>query len=201
MHEKPIALICFSMNLYFCHTPLAVWNQLSILRFVISRTTTMQLYKLGMTIPVYVRLDWKQHDTTCVIGADNMTYITHMHAPMLDKSGTVKYTKVYNTINIYKKFPTTPITNYDKPERRMLPNILPTNVERIKDSIVFGEAKAHKWQNSSWAHAVDIITHDKHLHAYPELDKEFVEPPNIHIHQPLHDVSTSAYKDVIVLLT
>ena len=84
MHEKPSALIRFSMNLYFCHTPVAVWNQLSILRFVILGTTTMQLYKLGMTIPVYVRLDWKQHDTMCVIRADNMTYITHMHALMLD---------------------------------------------------------------------------------------------------------------------
>ena len=76
----------------------------------------MQLYKLGMTISVYICLDWKQYDTMCVIKADNITYITHIHALMLDKSKTVKYTKVYNTINIYKKIPITPITNYDKPE-------------------------------------------------------------------------------------
>ena len=114
MHEKPIALIWFSMNMYFCCTPVSIWNQLSILRFAISRTTTMELYKIGMTIPVYTRLRWPQHATTCILGADNMTYVTYMHTPLMKDNGKLSFSHTYNTLNIWEKFPTVPIANYDE---------------------------------------------------------------------------------------
>jgi len=110
------------------------------------------------------------------------------------------YLHAYNTINIWEKFSSTPIANYEEPNRRMLLNILASNVDQLVDSIVFNEQKANKWQNSSWGHAVDILNQNRHLHDYPHLNIDFVNPPNIHIHTPLHDVSTSSYKHVKVLL-
>ena len=53
MHSKPIAIVRFSMNLYFSHTPLAVWNILSLLQIAMSCTSTMNLYEVAMTILVY----------------------------------------------------------------------------------------------------------------------------------------------------
>ena len=200
MHEKPIALIRFSMNMYFCRTPVSIWNQLSILRFAISRTTTMELYKIGMTIPVYTRLRWPQHATTCILGADNMTYVTYMHTPLMKDNGKLSFSHTYNTLNIWEKFPTVPIANYDEENRKPLPDITASNVERFVDSIVFDKTKAEKWQNSSWQHAVETITDDRHLHAYPNVNPPLVTPPNIHVHTPLHNVSTQSYKDIKVLL-
>jgi hypothetical protein len=78
MHAKPIALICFSMNLYFAHTPTSIWKMLSLLRLAISHTTTMKLYNIAMQIPIHQQLSWDVHPTTAVIGADNMHYITYV---------------------------------------------------------------------------------------------------------------------------
>jgi hypothetical protein len=160
----------------------------------------MELYKIGMTIPVYIRLEWPQHETTCVLGADNMTYVTYAHTPVLDDTGKVHYSHVHNTINIWEKFSSTPIANFDEENRKLLPDINSSSVDHLADSIVFGEEKATKWQNSSWKHVVDTINNNKHLHAYPDVDPPFVDPPKIHIHTPLHKISTSSYKDVKELL-
>ena len=202
MHSKPIAIVRFSMNLYFSHTPLVVWNILSLLQIAMSHTSTMNLYEVAMTIPVYQQLDWPQHQTTAILGADNMHYITYIHTPTLDKFGTVKFTTIYNTVNIWEKFsPPNTISNYDKPHCTMLPNLSSKNIQAIENSIVFDIHKANKWLNSSWDHAVKMKSQNISMHAYPKVaNNTHVEPPKIHIHQPIHNASTSSYKHVRKIL-
>jgi hypothetical protein len=199
MHEKPIALVRFSMNLYFCHTPLAIWNMLSLLRFCLSRTSTMRLYNQAITIPVYQRLGWQTHETTAVLGADNMHYITYMHTPHVNEEGKVHYTKVYNTINIWELYPQYKISPYNETNRQMLPNITDYNVDYMAHQIVFRKEHYDMWLNSSWRHVTTIKEQNLPLSAYPHTN-EHVEPPHIEIHKPLHRVSTASYAHVEKLL-
>ena len=74
-----------------------------------------------------------------------MHYITYIHTPTLDKFGTVKFTTVYNTVNIWEKFsPPNTISNYDEPHCTMLPNLSSKNIQAIENSIVFDIHKANK---------------------------------------------------------
>lgn len=199
MHEKPIALVRFSMNLYFCHAPVSVWNMLSILRFCLSRKTTMRLYDQAMTIPVHQRLSWKQHATTAVIGADNNHFITHVGTPHANKSGKVEYTKVYNTVNIWQRYSQPNIALYDEPNRQMFATVSEYNLDYVVHSIVFQQGHVDLWQNARWRHALYIKEQKLTFSDYPNND-EPVEPPHIQIHKPLLNTSTSSYKDVETFL-
>ena len=104
IHSKPLSLVRFSMNLYFCHTPVSVWAILSHLRLALSKAHTMKIYNQASTVNISDRLNWHQHPTTAVIGADNMHYITHIGKPHINSEGEVQYTQVYNTINMWQLF-------------------------------------------------------------------------------------------------
>lgn len=154
-----------------------------------------------MAMPPYVRLGWPQHNTTSILCADNMGYLTYVAFPFLDHNGIITYSHYYNTINIWERFPVCNIAEYDEENRQMLPNILPENQQSIKNTIVFNQAKMSKWENNSWEHAVDMKDKNISLHSYPVVEADVeVEPPNIHIHLPIHDASTASYKDVRKLL-
>lgn len=188
------------MNLYFSHTPIAVWNILSLLRFAISRTTTMRLYDQAMTIPVHTRLNWTEHPTTAIIGADNMHYITYVHVPFKDnETGKVRYTHVYNTINIWQLYPTFNIANYDEPSRKKLPDINERNLDRVVNELTFNWAQFTQTVGNSWTHTKTIKNANLPFSEYPQTTHR-VATPNIEIHQPLHDVDTATYAHVEKLL-
>jgi hypothetical protein len=195
MHAKPIALIRFSMNLYFAHTPISIWKMLSLLHFAISRTSTMQLYNIGMTTPIHQQLLWDLHPTTAVIGADNMHYITYVRVPHMDVNGKVRYSQVCNTINIWQMYPSIPIANFDEPDRKMLPNITPGNLEQIVNVLHMKAEHVNNNLDFAWRHATNTIHQHHALSAYP-VAAERVQPPCIEIHKPIHNASTSSYKDV-----
>jgi hypothetical protein len=93
------------------------------------------------------------------------------------------------------------IAEYDEENHQMLPNILPENQQHTQNTIVFNQAKMSNWENNSWEHVVDMKDKNISLHSYPVVDLDVeVEPPNIHIHLPIHDTSTTSYKDVQKLL-
>ena len=77
IHTKPPAIARFSMLLLHHQCPYSIWNILSHLRLALSINTTKRLYEAATAIPISVRLNWMDHQSIAMVGADNMSYITY----------------------------------------------------------------------------------------------------------------------------
>ena len=119
----------------------------------------------------------------------------------MSKKNTFRIRKNVYLYHFHLCSPPNTISNYDKPHCTILPNLSLKNIQAIENSIVFDIYKANKWLSSSWDHAVKIKTQNISVCACLKVTNHtYVKPPKIHIHQPIHDASTSSYKHVRKIL-
>jgi len=76
IHTKPIAIARFSMLLLFHNCPFPVWNILSHLRLALSINTTKRLYEVATSISFAERMNWRDHGSIAMLGADNLLFHT-----------------------------------------------------------------------------------------------------------------------------
>jgi hypothetical protein len=91
IHTKPIPIVRFSMLLQYHSCPTPIWNILSHLRLALSINTTKELYTVASAIPLPIRLNWDDHSTIAVLGADNMSYVTHKKQVRLENGSANTY--------------------------------------------------------------------------------------------------------------
>jgi hypothetical protein len=91
IHQKPAAIARFSMLLLHHRCSYSIWNILSHMRFALSINTTKQLYLAANAIPLPIRNAWIDHTSIGVIGADNMSYITHSAQVRVENTAMVRY--------------------------------------------------------------------------------------------------------------
>jgi hypothetical protein len=153
------------------------------------------------TVSVASRLDWPQHNSVAVVGADNMHYLTYVALPSMNQQNNIKYTNFYNTINIWQQYlPVNLITLYEEESRSIFPEIDATNEVQIRQSLLLTSVAHSAHIDKSWQHCSTHVQQHHSLEEYPPLTNH-VEPPRIEIHTLLHNINTAAFKDVDKLLS
>lgn len=198
IHVKPPAIIRLSMMLRFFQCPVQIWNILSHLRLVLSINSTDKLYTIATSIPISVRQNWTDHETIAVVGADNMSYITHKSNIRVENNAAVAMT-VLNTINTWQirhepdLFPT--FGQYDYLFEVITPNMEPI---RIAD-VTLTSADLTTTTNLAWNHTLNLLE-ENHSHVERPPPTDETAPPHIEFNVPLFDLTTSAYIDMEVFL-
>lgn len=91
IHVKPVFTARFSMLLLFHNCPNSIWSILSHLRLALSINTTKKLYEIATAIPISVRHTWIDHESVAMVGADNMSYITHRSQVRVENGQLLQY--------------------------------------------------------------------------------------------------------------
>lgn len=209
IHTKPIAITRFSMLLMFHNCPFPIWNILSHLRLALSVNTTKRLYEEATSISFADRMDWDDHGSIAMLGADNVMYYTATAQVRLNGNEFQRYTShffclYYNTYNRYNILHTINIwqrhnspTSFQKFDKnaRLFPHKRPENVATLYPSVALTPADLPKLCQTAYNHVRAVANQNVSLLNYPPHVNDR-EKTRIEFHEPLLNLQTSNYKDM-----
>ena len=132
-----------------------------------------------------------------IIGADNMSYVTHSHIThVVDQ--TVKTTEWLNTINEWQRFnPPNRFPNFHRTDH-LFRSIRPENIMEKLETLRITQAQFLNLLQTASNHSLNLRDNGSHF-AYPTNDQN-VEIAQILFQEPLFHLVTSKYIDMELYL-
>jgi len=193
IHIKPPIIIRFSMLLSFLNCPTPLWNILSHLRIALSVNTTKRLMQIASQVSFPDRMEWMDHLSIAMVGADNMSYMTRASQVRV---GIAPYTFVH-TINMWQKW-----NDYDAfgifTANDNLYKHIP-NLDEVKQQLTLRETDMRVEMSSAFEYAKNEVNLGKSLLERPE-GLPNGEPARLDFKVPLLNIGTAAYADIFRFL-
>jgi len=187
--------------MFLLHTncPKAIFNVLSHMRLSLSYNTTRKFYQLATQEPISSRENWSSHTTIGMVGADNMSYFTHVNAVRIsDPQSPVKALNQIDTVNFWHRYDPPSLYGNFTVDDNLFHVIHEQDQVQYLQKMLLTSNSFFNFCNHTFFQSLQLSNqHVSHL-AYPVLPENTpnVAPVHIEFHVPLFNVSTSAYSDV-----
>lgn len=191
IHVLPPALVRLSMMLHFFNCPHELWQIFSHLRLVLSINTTKRMYSTATAITLPIRNSWMDHQTIAIIGADNMSYITHKRQIRTENHTAVTFTWL-DTINMWQRYTEPNYFPNFRIDDHLFRTITPDILQVRMDDVFLDSTRLNLVVQSAYTHSLSLLKKNVSHIDLPEHEDN-TPPPQIEFKIPLFNLTTSKY--------